>query len=255
MSPCHCSRPNSCADAFGGYRVGCQSYCYREFSLEDACRELTGMGLCYFEVFSEHSERFNEEADPEAMKALLKNAGVLCPCYGVVDIDGDEAQTEKLVAFAKTMGMEMITADPTPENLPILNRLVAQYDIKIGIHNHGPGERYNVLEDVLRAIEPWDTRIGACVDTGHYIRSGVDPGTAIRTLGDRVHGVHLKDFTVDEVDSVIGTARLNVLDVLRALKEIDFTGPMMLEYEGDSSNPTPTLMQGLSVLRAMFNAM
>ena len=45
-----------------------------------------------------------------------------------------------------------------------------------------------------RAIAAGDgALIGACVDTGHYIRSDEDPVEAIERFGKRTFGVHLKD--------------------------------------------------------------
>ncbi len=240
---------------FAGFRVGVQSYCYREFSLKAACEQLKGLGLSRFEIFPGHSDDFNENADPENMKAFLKAAGVECPSYGVVGLSADEEKTGRLFQFASAMGIEMLSADPEPDSFPLLDRLVKEHDICVGIHNHGPGSRYDKLEDVATAVEPWDTRIGACVDTGHFLRSGVDPVDAIRRLGNRVHGVHLKDFSEDGVDSVIGTARLNVLAVLKVLKENGFCGHLAFEYEGDADNPSPALAQGVAVLKAMVNSM
>lgn len=240
---------------FGGFRVGVQSYTYRELPLEKAFAELKSLGLNAFEIYPGHHAGFNENADPAAMKAMLSDAGIVCPAYGVVSFDADAERAERLFRFAQAMGIELLSADPAPESFPILDRLVRQYDIRIGIHNHGPKARYDTIDDVWQAVQPWDARIGACVDTGHFLRSDEDPARAIRTLGNRVHGIHLKDFTKEEKDSVVGTARLNVLSVLQALREVGFSGPFMLEYEADPENPTPALSRSVAVVRAMVNAM
>lgn len=242
-------------DWYGGFRVGVQSYTYRKLPLENAFTELKSLGLNAFEIYPGHHSRFHENADPAAMKAMLEAAGIVCPAFGVVTFNGDAERAERFFRFARIMGIELLSADPTPESFPILNRLVQEYDVRIGIHNHGPKARYNTIEDVCRAIQPWDYRIGACVDTGHFLRSDEGPAEAILKLGNRVHGIHLKDFTKDDRDSVAGTARLNVLKVLQALREVGFSGPFMLEYEADPENPTPAVRCSLAVVRAMINAM
>ena len=59
-----------------------------------------------------------------------------------------------------------------PESFAVLDKVLEQYPgIYIAIHNHGPGARYDKIADVANAIKGHHERIGACVDTGHYLRS------------------------------------------------------------------------------------
>jgi len=82
----------------------------------------------------------------------------------------------------KTIG----AGDPTPESLKWIERFVKEYDIRIAIHNHGPGARYDKVADTLRAVEGRHPFIGACVDTGHCVRSGERPADVIAALGPKM---------------------------------------------------------------------
>ena len=95
-------------------------------------------------------------------------------------------------------------------------------------------------------------RIGACVDTGHFIRSGEDPIEAIKRLGSRVFALHIKDQEKQEKKSrnvIIGKGFLDVPKLFATLKEINFPvdGSISLEYEANPKNPIDDIQQCLSV--------
>jgi len=108
---------------------------------------------------------------------------------------------------------------------------------------------------VLNAVKGHDPRIGACADLGHYIRSGEDPVQVIRLLGDRVFGIHLKDFAEkqDKTKGVIlGKGHLDVEGVFRALKEVNFPadGCLSLEYEENPKDPIDEIRECLAIAKA-----
>src|SRR5205807_5297193 len=105
------------------------------------------------------------------------------------------------------MGVKVITADPSPAALPVLDKLLKEYskhDIRIAIHNHGPGARYSSIKSVADALKGHHERLGACVDTGHFLRSGEDPVEAVRTFGHRTYEVHVKDVKDKNQFTVLG---------------------------------------------------
>ena len=113
--------------------------------------------------------------------------------HGVNRFTDDHEANRKTFEFAKRAGLKNITANPQANSFESLNKLVAEYDIRICIHNHGPGSSYDKIDEVVNAVKNHDPRIGACVDTGHFIRSGEDPIEAIKRLGSRVFALHIKD--------------------------------------------------------------
>ena len=158
------------------------------------------------------------------------------------------------------MGIPTITADPDPDAFDNLNDLVKEFDIRIAIHNHGPRHRYNQVADVLRAIEGYDKRIGACADLGHYIRSGQRPVEVIRLLKGRLYGIHLKDFAEmkDKAKGVVlGKGFLDPGAVFAALVDVGFpaNGALSLEYEENPKDPIAEIRECVSVSRKALKAL
>ena len=102
------------------------------------------------------------------------------------------------------------------------------------------------IEDGLKAVKGHDKRIGFCADLGHYIRSNEDPVEVIHKLGDRLYGIHLKDFSEQKKRThgvILGKGHLDVPGVFKALRKIKFPadGALSLEYE-ETPNDHPKLL-------------
>jgi inosose dehydratase len=233
---------------FPGFTVGVQSYCFRDFDLDGALKNTQKLGLKYIEFYGKHA---SHDMSPDQLKTVrekLKAAGIEMVAYGVVGFGANHEANEKIFKFAKEMGIKVITADPAPESFGSLDKLVEKYDIKIAIHNHGPGSRYSSLEDVLKAVQGHDKRIGVCIDNGHFQRSGVNSVDVVRKLGDRVHAVHIKDLDANNHDQILGRGEENIPAFLKALKTAGFQGPLDLEYEVEPQDPVPSMQKCLSYL-------
>jgi sugar phosphate isomerase/epimerase len=69
-------------------------------------------------------------------------------------------------------------------------------------------------------------------------------------MGARNFGLHLKDHdNQTRRDVVFGKGSLDVLAVLRALREVRFQGYIAIEYEANPENPIPDVRACLDVLR------
>ena len=235
--------------------MGAQSYSFRKFSFEDSIACLKDLGLNTMEFCAVH---FPPDADDENfahVKATVEAAGVDVACFGVEGFSADDAANRKKFEFAKALGIQVLTADPAPDSFDSLDALCAEFGVKIGIHNHGPGALFDKSDDTLNAVKDHDKRIGACVDTGHYIRSDENPVDVIRKLGDRVFALHIKDDThkgdKGSHNVVIGQANLDVVGVFKALKDIKFPadGSISLEYESNPDNPIEDMKDCLAVAR------
>ncbi len=236
------------ANPYPGFKVGVQSYCFRNFDLDGALKNTQELGLENIEFYGKHASHDMTPEQLSEVKAKLKKAGISVVAYGVVGFGGDEAANERIFKFAREMGINVITADPAPESFASLDKLVKKYNIKVAIHNHGPGSRYSSLEDVLNAVEGHDRRIGACIDNGHFQRSGVDAAEAARKLSKRVHAVHIKDLNAENHDQILGQGAADIPALLKALKEVGFNGPLNLEYEIEADNPVPSMKKCLEYL-------
>lgn len=239
-----------------GLKLGIQLYSlrgYKEASV--ALKHAKELGFDQVEFYSGMFPLDSSADQIAAIKKQVADLGLTMSAHGVNRLTKDEKANRQVFEFAKAAGFRNITADPDPDSFDSVNELVKEYDVRIAIHNHGPTHRYNKVVDVLRAIEKYDARIGACADLGHYIRSGEEPAQVVRLLKGRLYGVHLKDFAEmkDKTKGVIlGKGHLNVGAVFNALVETNFPsdGALSLEYEENPENPLDDIRQCVEVSRA-----
>jgi len=233
-------------DPYGGFNMGMQSYSLRGYKVEEAMQQTNELGLKFWEAFPGHLPLTTVPASVEEQKAMLKKYGINLMAYGVVGFDTNENNARKTFDYAKLIGMKSISANPKKEKevFDLLDKLVEEYEIPIAIHNHGPGAEYDKISDVVEWTKDRHELIGACVDTGHFLRSDEDPVAAIEQLGKRVFGCHLKDvLTVTEGDKskkrmmILGEGDLDVAGCLKALRKFEFSNCLSLEYEENPKDP------------------
>ena len=226
-------------------RVGAQSYSFRDFDFEGSIACLKQLGTKYIEYCSVHFPCDAAHGGFPRVKQRLDAEGIVAVCFGVEGFTGDHAANRRKFELAKALGIEVLTADPTPDAFDSLDTLTDEFGVKIGIHNHGPGARYDKVADTLNAIKNHSPMIGACVDTGHVIRSGENPHEVIEQLGSRTISLHLKDWKLGGEERILGHGDMNMAAVAGVLKVIDFTGPVVMEYENSPDNPVPEMKAGL----------
>ena len=139
-------------DPYHGWPIGVQSYSLRQFDLHQAVRHIQGMGLHYVEFYSKHlSPDATDDTIAETRK-LLASAGITLNAHGVNGFSADHEANRKVFQFAKKAGIKNITANPKPDSFSSLDKLVAEYDIRVCIHNHGPGALFDKSDDTLNAV-------------------------------------------------------------------------------------------------------
>ena len=131
--------------------------------------------------------------DLGTIKQKLSGAGIAKVVnWGVVKLPPDEAKCREVFEFAKKIGTEILVSEPEPAALDIIEKLCKEFRMKVAIHNHPRREKdpaYKVWDPdyVMSLLKDRDPCIGACADTGHWVRSGLDPvdsnAEAGRTVG------------------------------------------------------------------------
>ncbi|MCE9547560.1 MAG: sugar phosphate isomerase/epimerase [Planctomycetia bacterium] len=222
--------------------MGIQSYTLRNFPADAMLDLVRRLGLTRVETYPAHFEPRSTPAQIEAMKKKTAERNIQINACGVIGFGRDVAANRRVFQFAKAAGIRNISADPSPDAFDSLDKLVEEFDIRIAIHNHGPGARYNKIDSVLKAIKGHHQSIGACADLGHYIRAGENPVDAIEQFKGRLYGVHLKDFAEAKGNArgvILGRGKLDLVGVFKALKEVQFPadGALSLEYEENPKNP------------------
>lgn len=233
----------------GGFKVGLQSFSLRHFDLAGCLQRMQQLGLRRVETYSGHMPISNYPGPIAKYKEALGRYDMTCT--GIfVDTFGNTVESNRdTFRFAKAMGIPVLIGTPNRESFESLDQLVAEFRIPVAIHNHGPGSVYATIDDVAKALEGRHELIGACVDTGHFLRSDQDPAKAIRTFGERTYGIHLKDVDKAKKFPVLGKGTLDTVGVLRALKQVKFKYVLALEYEENPENPMADIEECLRVLR------
>jgi inosose dehydratase len=248
--------------SYGWLNVGAQSYSFRDFNLERALKQYQTLGLKYAEFYSKHVPLNSNPSQLDIIKKHCEEYGVQPVAYGVQDFKKGSPNNRKNFELAKRLGVKYISANPDPDSFDDLDKLCEEYKIAIGIHPHGPSgkrgplHRWYSAEIIMAAVKDHDPLIGTCIDTGHILRcslvgKNLDPAEQIRIMGKRNFGLHLKDFDPKKEEEVIvGQGALDLPGVLRALKDVGFTGYCNLEYELNPKDPTADMAQGLKALAA-----
>ncbi|HEV2474879.1 MAG TPA: sugar phosphate isomerase/epimerase [Chthonomonadales bacterium] len=241
---------------YGPFHMGIQSYSLRGYNTDEALAKTVELGLSWWEAFPDHLPVTDDPAVIAGYKRKLADHRIRLASYGVVEFSNDEADARRKFEFARAMGLRTMSAHPQPDSFALLDKLVEEYRINLGIHNHGPGdELYARVDQVLAAIKGHSPRIGACDDTGHYLRSGEDPVKAARRFGPRLYGVHLKDVRIgpngNREFTEIGKGLLDTVALLRVLKNTNYErrGIISLEYEDHAEAPMPYIQECLAATR------
>jgi sugar phosphate isomerase/epimerase len=236
-----------------GWRLGCQAYSFNRFTFFEAVDKTASLGLKYIEAYpgqkmsKEHSAKIDDKlsaGDRELVKKKLAASGVKLVNYGVCSLSKKEAESRKTFEFAKDMGIETLTSEPAEDALPMLDKLCGEYGINIAIHNHPKPSHYWNADTVLKAVEGRSKRIGACADTGHWVRSGLNPLECLKKLEGRLVSFHFKD--LNELapkahDVPWGTGVCNVKGMLAEIHRQGVKAVFAIEYEYNWENSVPDI--------------
>ena len=239
-------------------KLGLASYTLRKFDLDKTLAMTRRLGLKYIALKSMHLPLESGPAQIAEAAEKVKNAGLELYGGGVIYMK-DQAEVNLAFDYAKAAGMKVIIGAPVPELLASVNRKVQQYDIKVAIHNHGPGDKnYPTPASVYERIKDLDKRIGLCNDIGHTMRAGEDPSVSAEKFADRLLDVHIKDESVATAKGQAVEVGRGVIDIpkfLRTLSKINYTGVVAFEYEKDADDPLPGLAESVGYVRGVIAAM
>ncbi|MCP4259525.1 MAG: sugar phosphate isomerase/epimerase [Planctomycetes bacterium] len=239
------------------FELGLASYTLRKFNLDDTLAMTKRLGLKYICFKSFHLPLESTPAQIRSVVAKVKDAGLILYGGGVISMKKDD-QVHNAFDYAKAAGMKVIVGVPAPELLPLVNQKVRQYDIKVAIHNHGPGDKiYPTPARAYEKIKDLDKRIGLCHDIGHTIRIGSDPIASSKKYADRLLDVHIKDVseaTAKGHSVEIGRGVIDIPKFLKMLVKIKYLGIVSFEYEKDADDPMAGLAESVGYVRGVLAA-
>lgn len=238
-----------------GWQLSVQTYSFNRFTFFEAVDKAVQVGLGYVEAYP--GQKIAPEIDGQMgigmtepqiqqVQEKLSSAAVKMIAFGVTGLSSDEQESRKTFEWCKRFGVQVINTEVREDAFDTLEKLCSEYEIKIGIHNHPKPSYYWNPEKVLEAIEGRSPWIGACADTGHWIRSGLEPIECLQLLEGRIVSFHFKDLNQTGPkahDVPWGQGVAGVPGLLKEMQRQSFRGPISIEYEHNWLESLPEIGQ------------
>jgi sugar phosphate isomerase/epimerase len=144
------------------------------------------------------------------------------------------------------MGIETLVSEPGEDEFPKLDELCGEYQINVAIHDHPKPSHYWNPDTVLKVTKGLSKRIGACCDTGHWPRSGLNALECLKRLEGRIISFHFKDVDKtgpDAHDVPWGTGVNHVKGMLTEIHRQGVKAVFSVEYEHHWDHSLPEIAQ------------
>ncbi len=238
-----------------GLTLGLASYTFHKFGLDETIAMAQRLGLTNIALKSMHLPLDSSAQEIKAATDKIKQAGLTLYGAGVIYMKTPQ-EVDQAFEYAKQAGMGVIIGVPAYNLLERVNKKVQEYDIKLAIHNHGPGDDvYASPTAAYEKVKNLDPRMGLCMDIGHTQRIGEDPAALAEKYQDRLFDVHLKDVTTSTGEGVpleVGRGVIDIPGFLRVLKRINYGGVVAFEYEKDADDPLAGLAESVGYVRGVL---
>ncbi|MDQ6706689.1 MAG: sugar phosphate isomerase/epimerase, partial [Acidobacteriota bacterium] len=203
-------------------RLAVATYSFRKFSRAETIKMTQQLGVQFVDVKEFHLPYKDTPEQLKAGRKEFEDAGLKIVAGGNISLSkDDEADIRRYFEYAKVCGMPLMVIAPTHQNLPKIEKLVKEYDIKVAIHNHGPEDKnFPTPQSVLEAVKDMDPRVGLCMDIGHTARTGKDIVESIAEAGPRLLEMHTKDlksFTDKASQVPVGDGIMPIVAIFKQL--------------------------------------
>ena len=236
--------------------IGLASYTLRKHTLDEVIAICNRLQIKNIALKSMHMPMDSSNEELKAIAKKINDAGINLYGAGVIYMKTKE-EVENAFRYAVAANLKVIIGVPNHDLLELVDKKVKETNIKLAIHNHGPGDEvYPTPESVYEKVKHLDKRIGLCIDIGHVKRLGLDPSENLIKYADRLYDMHLKD--VDKIGAEgksveLGRGIINIPKVIKTLNDINYAGIMGLEYEKDPDDVIPGLSECLGYTNAMLD--
>ena len=221
--------------------IGVKTFSFREIKDNAECaKAIAFCGGCTADISGTHVD-YDKPETWEKIIADYQDNGVTITGLGVVRTIPDEDFNRRFFEFAKLGNIPLVSFSCDPDGwektFAIMEKFSEEYSIPTAIHNHGG---YNWLGNstIMKYVfGKCSNRIGLCLDTAWCINTEREnPVQWMELFGDRMYGIHFKDFTWSRngkhVDSIVGEGALELENTLNKFKEMEHIISAVVEYEG-----------------------
>lgn len=244
---------------FHGLRVGVCSYSLRAFPLAEALQDIKRVGVRYLSLKEVHLPLSSTPEQRKQVRQQAEDLGLSITSCGVIYLKNDEAEMRQALDYVRDLGATVAVVGVNRDMLPLLDKVIRNYELKAAIHNHGPKDpRFPSPLEVYDAIKGLDRRIGVCMDIGHTFRMHEDLVEDAKKMHDRLYSMHFKDLDSDQIDAKgvpVGTGVLPIIPLLRELVHSGYSQEVQLEYEVEPKDPMPGIGESLGFMRGSLQTM
>lgn len=141
--------------------------------------------------------------------------------------------------------------DAQADILEKIKKICRKNKIQPNLHNH----TYEVADNMhdLKGTLARVPNIKLGPDIGHLYRAGIDPVEFIKTYGDKIVYLHLRDHKADKSwTEAIGDGVIDFNGIAKALQEVDFKGIAAIELSFEGT-PVRSLQDNLKLSRECVN--
>ena len=238
-------------------KLGIASYSFRNYDLEQTLAMTQRLGIEYLALKSMHMPLELDDAAIRQIKKKINEAGINLYGAGVIYMNNED-EVRNAFRYAKAADLKVIIGVPQYDLLDLTEELIKTHDIKVAIHNHGPGDEvYPSPESIYEKIKNRDPRFGLCMDVGHTERIGLNPATEAKKYFERLLDVHLKDVDQSNADGdtvEIGRGVIDIPGFLKVLKERKYEGIISFEYEKDPDDILPGISESIGYTHGVIDA-
>lgn len=217
-------------------------------STEEAMRAIAAAGYSGFELFDGNLAQYDGRDDELLglmeqlglrLVGVYSGANFIYPDILTDELDKITRAAELARRFGAThlvLGGGAVRATGTTDEdyrrlaagLDRAAEIASRLGLTASFHPH-LGTCAQAPEQIARVFEL--TAIGFCPDTAHLDAAGGDSAELIRTYGDRIPYVHLKDYA-DGAFLPLGQGQLDFDRILGALRETGYDGWIAVELDG-----------------------
>ena len=240
-------------------QLGIKSYSFRNIKeIPDLIAAVKECGVDGIDLSACHVN-YDDVAQQEKVIGLCREAGIRISGIGVANLKSDEAFNRRFFAFAQRAqcGLVSLSFEPTDhENvIKMITRFCDEYGVRAAIHNHG-GRHWMGNPTALRYVfGKCGKEMGLCLDTAWCLQAGGNPLEWLEIFGEKLYGVHFKDFTFSPdgkpQDVVVGQGALDLPAFIEKFRQLPFDGSAVLEFEGP--DPVNHSALGVAAIRAAFD--
>lgn len=245
------------------WRITVAAYTCRNFTFWETVEKVSELGIdsIYGFHFQKIGGGLEGNLDPAAMsddaiakvKAKLDASGLELTALYYGGFPNDEAACRKIFERSKLLGVRYFVSEPQPQQLAMLDRLGQETGIVVGLHGHDKKSSPNTWHPTLVAKECalYTPAIGAFNDTGHWIRSELEPSEGVAILKGRTVGFDLHDLDANGQDVPLGSGTGKISEMLETLAAVN-PNPVLIgiEYNSHPENPIPDVKQCIAFLKS-----